>query len=37
VFCVDVKPIPAKTMTMKAKGTDADGKPMDVTLVYDKQ
>jgi hypothetical protein len=26
-----------KTMTMKAKGTDADGKPMDVTLVYDKQ
>ena len=26
-----------KTMTMKAKGTDANGKPMDVTLVYDKQ
>jgi len=26
-----------KTMTTKAKGTDADGKPMDVTLVYDKQ
>ena len=26
-----------KTMTMKAKGTDTNGKPMDVTLVYDKQ
>jgi hypothetical protein len=26
-----------KTMTMKAKGTDGNGKPMDVTLVYDKQ
>ena len=26
-----------KTMTMKAKGTDAEGKPLDVTLVYDKQ
>ncbi|HKR26590.1 MAG TPA: hypothetical protein VJT08_07490 [Terriglobales bacterium] len=26
-----------KTMTMRAKGTDADGKPMTITLVYDKQ
>lgn len=26
-----------KTMTMKAKGTDAEGKPMSITLVYDKQ
>ena len=26
-----------KTMTMTAKGTDAEGKPMTVTLVYDKQ
>lgn len=26
-----------KTMTMKAKGTDAAGKPIEVTLVYDKQ
>lgn len=26
-----------KTMTMKASGTDADGKPMTVTLVYEKQ
>lgn len=26
-----------KTMTLSAKGTDADGKPMTVTLVYDKQ
>jgi len=26
-----------KTMTMKAKGTDADGKPISVTLVYEKQ
>jgi hypothetical protein len=26
-----------KTMTFKSKGTDADGKPMEVTLVYDKQ
>ena len=26
-----------KTMTMKARGTDMDGKPMTITLVYDKQ
>ena len=26
-----------KTLTMSAKGTDAEGKPMTVTLVYDKQ
>lgn len=26
-----------KTITMTAKGTDAEGKPMTVTLVYDKQ
>ena len=26
-----------KTMTMTAKGTDARGKPMTITLVYDKQ
>ena len=26
-----------KTMTFKAKGMNADGKPMSVTLVYDKQ
>ena len=26
-----------KTVTMTAKGTDAEGKPMHVTLVYDKQ
>jgi len=26
-----------KTLTMKAKGTDADGKPLSVTLVYEKQ
>jgi hypothetical protein len=26
-----------KTMTMKAKGTNAEGKPMTVTLVYEKQ
>ena len=26
-----------KTLTMKAKGTDAEGKPISVTLVYDKQ
>jgi len=26
-----------KTMTLKAKGTNQDGKPMTVTLVYDKQ
>jgi hypothetical protein len=26
-----------KTMTTKAKGTDGDGKPMTLTLVYDKQ
>lgn len=26
-----------KTMTMKAKGTDAEGKPLSVTLVYEKQ
>ncbi len=26
-----------KTMTLSAKGTDQDGKPMTVTLVYDKQ
>ena len=26
-----------KTMTMKASGTDAEGKPMTVTLVYEKQ
>ena len=26
-----------KTMTMTAKGTDAEGKPMTVTLVYEKQ
>lgn len=26
-----------KTMTLKAKGTDAEGKPMSATLVYDKQ
>jgi hypothetical protein len=26
-----------KTLTMTAKGTDAAGKPMTVTLVYDKQ
>jgi len=26
-----------KTMTMTAKGTDPDGKPMTVNLVYDKQ
>jgi hypothetical protein len=26
-----------KTMTMTAKGTDQDGKPMTITLVYDKQ
>ena len=26
-----------KTMTMKASGTDAEGKPMSVTLVFDKQ
>lgn len=26
-----------KTLTMTAKGTDAEGKPMTVTLVYDKQ
>jgi hypothetical protein len=24
-------------MTMKAKGTNAEGKPMTVTLVYEKQ
>jgi len=26
-----------KTMTLKAKGTDAEGKPISATLVYDKQ
>jgi hypothetical protein len=26
-----------KTMTMRATGTDANGRPMTVTLVYDKQ
>ncbi len=26
-----------KTMTTRAKGTDGDGKPMALTLVYDKQ
>jgi hypothetical protein len=26
-----------KTMTLTAKGTDPDGKPMAVTFVYDKQ
>ncbi|UWZ83037.1 hypothetical protein [Occallatibacter riparius] len=26
-----------KTMTMNAKGTDAAGKPISITLVYDKQ
>lgn len=26
-----------KTMTMKGSGTDAEGKPMTVTLVYEKQ
>jgi hypothetical protein len=26
-----------KTMTMKAKGTDGEGKPISVTLVYEKQ
>ena len=26
-----------KTLTTKAKGTDAEGKPISVTLVYDKQ
>ena len=26
-----------KTMTLSAKGTDTDGKPMTITLVYDKQ
>jgi hypothetical protein len=26
-----------KTMTLTSKGTDADGKPMAVTLVYEKQ
>jgi hypothetical protein len=26
-----------KTMTFKSKGTDGNGKPMEVTLVYDKQ
>ena len=26
-----------KTMTLKAKGTDADGKPSTITLVFDKQ
>ena len=26
-----------KTLTLMAKGTDADGKPMKVSLVYDKQ
>jgi hypothetical protein len=26
-----------KTMTLTSKGTDADGNPMTVTLVYDKQ
>jgi hypothetical protein len=26
-----------KTLTLTAKGTDADGKPMAITLVYDKQ
>ena len=26
-----------KTLTLTARGTDADGKPMTITLVYDKQ
>jgi hypothetical protein len=26
-----------KTMTMRAKGTDPEGKPVTITLVYDKQ
>jgi hypothetical protein len=26
-----------KTLTLRAKGTDSDGKPMTITLVYDKQ
>jgi hypothetical protein len=26
-----------KTMTTKAKGTDANGAPMTLTLVYEKQ
>ena len=26
-----------KTMTLKAKGTDADGKPVNITLVFEKQ
>ena len=26
-----------KTMTMTAKGTDSEGKPVNITLVYDKQ
>jgi hypothetical protein len=26
-----------KTLTQKAKGTDAEGKPMSITLVYEKQ